>query len=81
MDNKSKAGEALKIFYQEFEVPENLIFDGSKEQSNHGTAFIGEVRTQCVDYNINEPDLYNQNPVEGAIQEIRRKWYCTMIRK
>eukprot|EP00957_Ditylum_brightwellii_P184428 14047613-Ditylum_brightwellii.AAC.1 len=40
MANKSKAGEALKIFCQEFRVPEKLTFDDSKEQSNHGTAFM-----------------------------------------
>eukprot|EP00957_Ditylum_brightwellii_P076262 5796635-Ditylum_brightwellii.AAC.1 len=30
MDNKSKAGEALKIFCQESGVTEKLTFDGSK---------------------------------------------------
>eukprot|EP00957_Ditylum_brightwellii_P058334 4422729-Ditylum_brightwellii.AAC.1 len=42
MDNKSKAGEALELFCQEFEVPEKLTFDGSKEQSSHGTDFMKE---------------------------------------
>ena len=30
MDSKSKAGDALKVFCQEFGVPEKLTFDGSK---------------------------------------------------
>ena len=25
--------------------------------------------------------MHNQNPVEGVIREIRRKWYRTMVRK
>eukprot|EP00957_Ditylum_brightwellii_P197293 15030969-Ditylum_brightwellii.AAC.1 len=81
MDNKSKAGEVLKIFCQEFRVPEKLTFDCFKEQSSHNTDFMKEVRTQSIDYHISESDLHNQNPVEGVIWEIRRKWYPTMIRK
>eukprot|EP00957_Ditylum_brightwellii_P078752 5987530-Ditylum_brightwellii.AAC.1 len=42
---------------------------------------LKEVRRQGIDYHVSEPDLQNQNPVEGVIQEIRRKWHCTMIRK
>ena len=31
MDSKKKAGDALRLFCQEFGVPERLTFDGSKE--------------------------------------------------
>ena len=40
MDSKSKCGDALKIFYREFGVPESLIFDGSKEQTKKNTTFM-----------------------------------------
>ena len=30
MDSKIKAGDALKLFCQEFNVPQKLTFDGSK---------------------------------------------------
>ena len=30
MDYNSKAGDALKLFFQKFAVPEKLTFDGSK---------------------------------------------------
>ena len=33
MDSKGKAGEALRIFCQEFGVPDKLTFDGSQEQN------------------------------------------------
>ena len=32
MDSKSKAGDALRLFCQEFGVPKKLVFDGSQEQ-------------------------------------------------
>ena len=81
MDSKRKAGDALKLFCQEFGVPEKLTFDGSKEQGSKDTTFMKEVRKNGIDWHISEADLHNQNPVEGVIREIRRKWYRTMVRK
>ena len=81
MDSKSKAGDALRLFCQEFGVPEKLTFDGSREQTGKGTQFMKQVRRHDIDYHISEPDMHNQNPVEGVIRELRRKWYRIMIRK
>jgi len=39
-----------------------------------------QIRTHNIDYHICEPDLRNQNPVEGVIREVRRKWYRIMVR-
>ena len=72
MDSKSKTGDALRMFCQEFGVPEKLTFDGSREQTGKGTTFMKEVRKQGIDYNSSEPLLHNQNPYEGLIREIRR---------
>ena len=81
MDSKGKAGEALKCFCTEFGVPERLTFDGSKEQTKKGTVFMKEIRRHDIDYRVTEPDRHNQNPVEGVIREIRRKWFRTMVRR
>ena len=81
MDSKSKAGNALRLFCQEIGVPEKLTFDGSKEQTGKNTEFMKQVRRHDIDYHISEADLHNQNPVEGVIRELRRKWYRVMIRK
>ena len=81
MHPKKKAGDALRLFFQEFGVPERLTFDGSKEQSKPGTEFMKHIRTHSIDYHISEADLHNQNQAEGAIRELRCKWYCTIIRR
>ena len=80
MNSKKKAGDALRLFCQEFGVPERLTFDGSKEQSEPGTEFMKQIRNHNIDYHISEADLHNQNPVEGVIRELRRKWYRIMIK-
>ena len=81
MDSKRKAGDALRTFCKEFGVPEKLTFDGSKEQCQPGTRFMKQIRTHDISYHISEADLHNQNPAEGVIGEIRRKWYRLMVRK
>ena len=52
MDSKKKAGEALRLFCQEFGVPERLTFDGSKEQCMKGTEFMKQVRRHDIQYHI-----------------------------
>ena len=80
MDKKGKAGDALKEFCIYIGVPEHLTFDGSKEQTCKGTKLMKKVRHYNIDYQISEPDLHNQNPAEGVICELRKKWFITMIR-
>ena len=59
MDYKSKAGDALKLFYQELGVPEKLTFGGSKEQTCKGATFMKEFCRQGINYQTIEPDLHN----------------------
>ena len=81
MDSKGKAGDALRLFCQEFGVPEKLTVDGSKEQTGKNTQFMKQVRKHDINYHIIEPDSPNQNPCEHTIGELRRKWFRLMIRK
>ena len=79
MAKKSEAGETLKLFCREFGVPQKLVFDGSKEQSKPGTVFMQQIRRHDIDYHVIEPDLHNQNPCEGVIRVLRRKWYRVIV--
>ena len=81
MDSKSKAGDALRVFCEEFGVPDRLVSDGSKEQTGHKTEFIKTVRKNNITHHVIEPERHNQNPAEGVIRELRRKWFRVMIRK
>ena len=81
MDYKSKAGYALKLFCKQLGVTEKLTFDGYKEQACKLATFMKQVHRQGIDYHISEPDLHNQNTVEGFIRELRRKWYHTMVKE
>jgi hypothetical protein len=43
MQLKADAGKALKSFNNEYDIPEMLTFDNSKEQSGASTEFMGTV--------------------------------------
>ena len=81
MDSKLKSGQDLREFCREFGIPYHLNFNGSKEQSEKGTEFMKTVNHYGIDHHISYPDIHNQNPVEGVIREIQKKWYCTMVTK
>ena len=81
MNYKIKDGYTLKMFFQDFGVPQKPIFDGSKKKPCKGTTFVKEFHRQGIHYHISEHDLHNQNPVEGVVKEVRRKWYHTMVKK
>ena len=40
-----------------------------------------QIRKNDIDYHVIEPERHNENPAEGVIREVRRKWYRAMIRK
>ena len=81
MNKKGEAGDALRTFCLEFGVPEHLTFDGSKEQCGRKTEFMKQVRKNDIQHKVSEKGYHNQNPVEGVIRELRRKWYRVMVRK
>ena len=81
MDSKRKSGDALKIFCQEFGIPEKLTFYGSKEHIIPNTEFMKQIHSHGIDFHTSEADIHNQNPEEGVIGELRRKWYRIMVRR
>ena len=81
MDTKNKVGEALRVFYQEFGVPEPLTMDGAPDQVGQNSELMKEVQKQRIYFQVLEPELHNQNPPKGIIREIRQKWFRIMFRK
>ena len=75
MDIKGKAGEALRVFCQEFGVPERLTMDSAKEQIGSNSEFMHQIRKKGIDFHVIETDRHKQNPAEGFIRDIRRKWF------
>ena len=77
---KSEAHKGLDTFVREYGAPEKLIYDGGGEQVGRKTEFQRLVRKYDIKGHVAEANRSNQNPVEGCIRELRRRWYRTMFR-
>ena len=42
---------------------------------------MDQIRKNGIDFHVIEPERHNQNPAEGVIREIRRKWFRVMFYK
>ena len=80
IQRKSDCGDALEAFIDKYGVPDLLTYDGSKEQVKRGTSFQKCIRKYNVKGKISEPNRPNQNPAEGVIRELRKKWFRTMFK-
>ena len=61
-------------------VPDNMRYDGSKEQCGKHTKFQGTIKKYGIHSRISEPHRSNQNPAEGVIRELRKKWFRTLFK-
>ena len=55
--------------------------DGAPDQVGQNSAIMKKVQRQGIDLQVIRPELHNQNPTEGIIREILRKWFRVMFRK
>jgi hypothetical protein len=72
---KADCHEGLDAFFNDFGEMETIITDGSSEQTGSGTEFRRKLRSHRIDLKISEKDRPNQNPAEGTIREVRKRWY------
>ena len=80
ISQKSECHEPLKRFVKEYGSPYEMITDGSKEQCGRKTEFASTLRKYDIYHKIIEPERHNQNPCEGVIRELRKRWYRTIFK-
>ena len=81
IESKGYAGDSLKRFIADFGVPDNIICDGSKEQTKRGMTFMEQVRKHHINIHTTKPNRHNQSKVEGVIRESWKNWFRTMQQK
>ena len=83
MNNMSgdSIGETLQHFVHDFGIPSILTFDGHKSQVSKGSLFMKMIRKYDIKFHVSEPRKPQQNPAEGGIREIKRRWYRIMTKK
>ena len=78
--DSSNIGETLDNFIHDFGAPEHLTFDGHMSQVGRKTRFRKSLRKHDIDFHMSGPRRSNENPSEGAIRELKRRFYRVMFK-
>ena len=73
-------GNRLLSFVHDFGSPEHLTFDGFPSQVGRHTKFFKALLKYAIDYHVSFPRRPNENPSEGTIREIKRRFYRILFR-
>ena len=74
-------GTTLKDFISDYGVPEHITFDGALVQTGRKTMFMQTIKKYDMKYHVSSPRRPDENPAEGSIREIKRRWFHVMIKK
>jgi hypothetical protein len=74
-------GQTLKDLINEIGKPSKLLMDGAQVQTGTHTTFMKIIRQYSFNYHISEPYRHNENPVEGNIRELKKRWYRIMVKR
>ena len=74
-ENGENVGNSLNDFIHEYGAPYHLTFDGVAVQVGSKTKFVDYLRRNHIHTHILTPRQPNENPAEGSIQEVKKKWY------
>ena len=74
-------GETLDDFVHDFCAPSHLTFDGHQSQVGKKTCFFKSLQKYRIDHHVWAPRRPNENPAEGTICELKRRFYTTMTRR
>ncbi len=73
--NNKNVGRSLKSFIHQYGAPAHLTYDGAAVQVGRHTIFQDTLKTYEIDSHVSGPRRPNENPAEGAIRDIKMKWY------
>ena len=79
--NNEQVGRSLNDFIFDYGAPSHLTYDGAAVQVGAKTAFQDTIRRANIDYHVSAPRRPNENPAEGAIRDIKMRWYRLQAKK
>ena len=74
-------GDSIRSFISDYGAPERLTFDGAAAQVGRNTDFQRAIRKYDIRSHTSALRRPNENPAEGAIREIKRRWYRIQARR
>ena len=74
-DNGEQIGQSINDFIYEWGVPEHLTFDRAMAQRGRNTPFMKAIQKHNIDWHVSQPRTPKENPAEGSIREVKRRYY------
>jgi hypothetical protein len=71
-------GYAFRDFIHDYGIPEHLTMDGASNQTGSNTMFMQLIRKHNIKHHVSSPRRANENPAEGSIREVKKRWYRVM---
>ena len=78
VDDK-QVGPSLRKFIHDFGIPEQLTMDGAAVQTGRNTSFMETINRAGIEHHISRPYRPEENPAEGGIRELKRRFYRLVI--
>ena len=69
--NNKYSDYSLNDLVRNYGDPENLMYDGTAIQVGRHSNFQKSIRKYEIITHVSDPRILNQNPVEGAIRDIK----------
>ena len=79
--NNENVGHSLTSFISDFGAPEHLTYDGAAVQTGKHTLFQDTIKRHDIKHHVSGPRRPNENPVEGSIRDLKKKWYRLQAKK
>ena len=79
--NNNQVGQSLNDFIFDYGAPNHLTYDGAAVQVGKNTVFQDTIRKAHILYHVSGPRRPNENPAEGAIRDIKMRWYRLQTKK
>ena len=73
--NDKHIGPTLSGFISRIGIPEKLVMDGPAVQIGQSTTFMDTIQYPNIDYHISRAYTPEENPMEGGIRELKRRFY------
>ena len=79
--NNENVGNSLNDFINDYGIPDHLTYDGAAVQVGSKTKFQETIRRSRINTHVSAPRRPNENPAEGSIREVKKRWYTLQAKK
>ena len=79
--NNDNVGNSMNDFINDYGIPDHLTYDGVAVQVGSKTKFQETIHRSRINTHVSTPRRPNENPAEGSIREVKKRWYTLQVKE